>query len=109
MPEGRIRIDRLLWFLRFAPSRSLAQGWIAAGHIRIGGRRIERASAPVRPGDVLVLPMRSQVKVIEITALPLRRGPAAEAQSCYRVLDGTRQIPIAPPDQTTAAERDLQP
>jgi NAD-dependent dihydropyrimidine dehydrogenase PreA subunit len=33
--------------------------------------------------------------VIELLALPARRGPAAEAQSCYRVLDGGGQSALA--------------
>ncbi|MBC2664527.1 RNA-binding S4 domain-containing protein [Novosphingobium flavum] len=90
-----MRIDKLLWFLRFAPSRNSAQEWVAAGHIRLNGRRIERASAAVREGDVLVLPLRSHVKVIELLALPERRGPAPEAQACYRVLDAGTANPIA--------------
>lgn len=90
-----MRIDKLLWFLRLAGSRSFAQVWVAAGHIRLNGRRIERSSAAVREGDVLVLPMRASVRIIEILTLPTRRGPASEAQSCYRVLDGGDANPIA--------------
>lgn len=94
---ARLRIDKVLWFLRFAGSRSWAQEWVAAGHIRINGRRIERSSADVRIGDVLVLPLRHQVRVIEILALPLRRGPAGEAQACYRVLDDALDDPGGTP------------
>jgi ribosome-associated heat shock protein Hsp15 len=43
----------------------------------------------VREGDVLVLPMRQSVRVIELVSMPTRRGPALEAQACYRVLDGS--------------------
>lgn len=93
-----MRIDKLLWFLRFAPSRGQAQEWVCDGHIRLNGRRIERPSAAVREGDVLVLPLRTHVRVIEIRALPLRRGPAGEAQACYRVLDGATPNPIAAAD-----------
>lgn len=82
-----MRIDKFLWFARFAGSRSLAQDWVSAGHIRLNGRRIERCSAGIKLGDVLVLPMRSRVTVIEVLALPARRGPAPEAQTCYRVLE----------------------
>lgn len=82
-----MRIDKFLWFTRFAGSRGLAQDWVSAGHIRLNGRRIERCSAGVKMGDVLVLPMRSQVTVIEVLAIPARRGPATEAQTCYRVLE----------------------
>ncbi|MFN3459036.1 MAG: RNA-binding S4 domain-containing protein [Novosphingobium sp.] len=88
-----MRIDKFLWFTRFAGSRGLAQDWVAAGHIRLNGRRIERCSADVRMGDVLVLPMRSRVAVIEVLTIPARRGPATEAQSCYRLLEIPDQSP----------------
>ena len=93
--EGSLRLDKLLWFLRFAGSRSLAQDWVAEGHIRLNGRRIERASTAVRCGDVLVLPLRSGVKVITVGELPRRRGPVEEARGCYEVLDAAGSPPLA--------------
>ena len=90
-----LRIDKLLWFLRFAGSRSLAQDWVAEGHIRLNGRRIERASAAVRCGDLLVLPLRSGVTVITVVRLPNRRGPVEEARGCYEMLDATGEPPLA--------------
>ena len=90
-----MRIDRLLWFLRFAKSRSLAQRWIGEGHIRRNGTRVLRQDQPVAPGDILTLPLRGQAMAIEILALPQRRGPAKEAQSCYRVLDAGANLAIA--------------
>ena len=47
---GSIRLDKLLWFLRFARSRSLAQAVVAAGHIRLDGRRVSRPSCAVHVG-----------------------------------------------------------
>jgi ribosome-associated heat shock protein Hsp15 len=90
-----LRIDKLLWFLRFAGSRSLAQDWVSEGHIRLNGRRIERASTAVRCGDVLVLPLRSGVSVITVARLPMRRGPVEEARGCYEVLDAAGRPPLA--------------
>ena len=90
-----MRIDKLLWFLRLAKSRSLAQQLIAAGHVRLNQRRIDKGGAAVRAGDVLVLPLPRRLLVIEIVALPNRRGPAAEAQSCYRVLDERGAVTLA--------------
>ncbi len=98
-----MRIDRLLWSLRLATSRSFAQQWARAGHIRLNGRRVTKPSVAIAEGDVLTLPMRTHVRVIEILALPERRGPAAEAQACYRVLDAGAAIAIA--GQTTAKTR----
>jgi ribosome-associated heat shock protein Hsp15 len=82
-----MRLDRLLFTLRFAKSRTLAQRWIAEGHIRRNGARVLRQDLDVAVGDVLTLPLRSRVLVIELTALPARRGPPADARACYRALD----------------------
>lgn len=85
----------MLWFLRFSGSRGMAQEWVAAGHIRLNGRRIGRPSADVKCGDVLVLPLPTSVRVIEVLSIPDRRGPALEAQGCYRVLDDLGATPLA--------------
>ena len=82
-----IRIDRLLFFLRIAKSRTLAQGWAEAGHIRVNGRRIEKGSAAVQVGDVITLPKGEAVLAIKLLATPFRRGPATEAQFCYQRLE----------------------
>jgi ribosome-associated heat shock protein Hsp15 len=102
-----MRIDKLLWFLRLAPSRSRAQQWVEEGHIRLGRRRIDKPGTAVKAGDILVLPLRHRVLVIEVLALPVRRGPAGEAQSCYRALDAGLANPIA--GETTTPEGTLLP
>ncbi|MET0179750.1 MAG: RNA-binding S4 domain-containing protein [Novosphingobium sp.] len=91
-----MRIDKALWFLRLAKTRGLAQQWIAAGHIRVNGRRVERSAQGLAAGDVLTMPLGGRVRVIELLALPVRRGPAAEAQACYRALDPSGEFAIAP-------------
>jgi len=90
-----VRVDKLLWFLRIARTRVLAQAMAEEGHMRLNGRRIERAHQKIAVGDVLTVPIPTGVRVIEVLALPLRRGPAPEAQACYRVLDGMPVDPIA--------------
>lgn len=103
-----MRIDKLLWFLRLTKSRAIAQAIAAEGHIRLNGRRIEHAHQKVASGDVLTLPLANSVHVIELLTLPVRRGPAPEAQSCYRVLDGTADFPLAAGNRIDRAEEDLQ-
>lgn len=90
-----MRIDKLLWFLRLSRSRTAAWELVAAGHIRRNGTRVERTAQSVRPGDLLVVPLGNGVRVIELLALPMRRGPPAEAQGCYRTLDVAAGNPIA--------------
>jgi ribosome-associated heat shock protein Hsp15 len=46
-------------------------------------RRLEKASALVAPGDVIVAPSPRGAKAVRILALPERRGPAPEAAGCY--------------------------
>ncbi len=84
--QESIRIDRLLFFLRLAKSRTLAQGWAETGHIRINGRRIEKGSAEVRVGDILTLPRGNDVLAVKLLDMPTRRGPAREAQASYQLL-----------------------
>lgn len=90
---GSIRLDKLLWFLRFARSRRMAQAMVEAGHIRLDGRRVTRSSCAVHVGQTLVLPVGEHIEVVRLLSLPRRRGPAPEAQGCYRKLDA--QAPSA--------------
>lgn len=90
-----MRIDKLLWFLRFVRTRTLAQALVQRGHLRLNGQRVERMHQNVAVGDVLTIPLGRGVRVVEVLALPERRGPASEAQDCYRVLDDDAILPIA--------------
>ena len=78
-----MRIDRYLHCIRLVKSRTLAQAIIAQGHTRINGKRVEKPSEEVRVGSVIALPLRDQVRILRVVALPERRGPAAEARACY--------------------------
>lgn len=95
-----MRIDKLLWYLRLARTRSQAQALVGEGHVRLNSRRVERGAQEIRTGDVLVLPLPKGVTVIELLAVPARRGPAAEARACYRVLDEQGPMPIAAANNT---------
>jgi len=81
---GSIRLDKLLWFLRFARSRSLAQAVVAAGHIRLDGRRITRSSCAVHVGQTLVLPVGERIAVVRLLAIPAPSGSGSQAQAVYQ-------------------------
>ncbi len=83
MAEQSQRIDKFLWFARLAKTRGLAQDLAEAGHLRVDGRAVDRAHAPVRAGNVLSFALHGQVRIIRIETLPPRRGPAPEARACY--------------------------
>ena len=81
-----LRLDKFLWFARIAKTRSLAQSLAEDGRLRIGGRVVDRAHAPVRVGDVLSFALHGRVRVIRVEVLPIRRGPPAEARLLYSEL-----------------------
>lgn len=83
-----LRLDKFLWFARIVKTRALAQAMAEKGRIRLNGRPIDRAHAPVRAGDVLSFAQRGAVRVLRVEALPARRGPAAEARAHYCELTG---------------------
>ena len=56
-----MRLDKLLYCLRFAKTRGVAQRWIGEGHIRHNGHRATHNDRDVVPGDVLTLPLKSEV------------------------------------------------
>ena len=87
MAEGALRLDKFLWYVRLAKTRGAAQALAETGHLRLDGRRIERAHAAVRVGSVLSLPLAGGVRVVRVEALPARRGPAPEARACYTALE----------------------
>ena len=81
-----MRLDRFLFFIRLLKSRTLAQALIEAGHVRLDGKRVSKAAEDVKVGSVVALPLRGQVRVLRVLAIPTRRGPASEAQGCYEEL-----------------------
>ena len=78
-----LRLDKFLWFARIVKTRALAQQLAEQGRLRLNGRLIDRAHAPVRVDDVLSFALRGTVRVLKVEALPERRGPPAEARTLY--------------------------
>ncbi len=78
-----LRLDKWLWFARFAKTRSLAAKLCAAGHVRIGGASALKPHHPVRVGDALIVQQGRVLRRITVLALGERRGPPAEARLLY--------------------------
>ena len=82
-----LRIDKWLFHARLCKTRNIAQEKAEAGRIRLNGQRVEKASANVRIGDVLTLPVGGKVVALRVLQLGERRGPATEARALYEVLE----------------------
>ncbi len=96
MSPGAIRIDKWLWYARFFKSRTLAAKLVADGHVRVNRERVIKTHSAVRPGDVLTFPQGNDIRVVRISEIGTRRGPASEAAGLYDDL--------APPCQTARTE-----
>jgi ribosome-associated heat shock protein Hsp15 len=86
MREDRQRLDKWLWFARFAKTRTLAAKLVADGFVRVNGQRADNAAKAVAVGDVLTVALVRTTAVIRVEGLGLRRGPVPEARSLYTEL-----------------------
>ncbi len=100
------RLDKWLWYARFFKTRTLAGKLCNAGKLRVNGDPIAKAHYRVRRGDVLTFPQGGRIRVVEVRAFGVRRGPAAEAQTLYEDLAPPATRPAAAetrPDSARAA------
>ena len=86
MRDGRQRVDKWLWFARFAKSRSLAARLVTDGFVRLNGVRIDTAAKSVICGDVLTVAALHGTATVRVLDLGDRRGPAVEARLLYEDL-----------------------
>ena len=91
MREDRQRLDKWLWFARFARNRPAAVRLVEDGHVRVAGRRIENPALGLKLGDVLTLALPHATLVVRLRALGERRGSYEQAQTLYEVLGGDQR------------------
>ncbi len=83
MSAETLRLDKWLWFARLCKSRSLATKLCRAGGVRINKQVVEKPHYPLKIGDIVTASIGAGVRVLQVSALGERRGPAAEARLLY--------------------------
>lgn len=78
-----LRLDKWLWFARFARTRSLAARLCSEGAVAIGGAPVLKPGHPVRIGDVITVRQGRLRRDVTVLALGERRGSPAEARALY--------------------------
>lgn len=78
-----LRLDKWLWFARFARTRSLAAKLCGGGLVTVGGTAAAKPGSLVRPGDIVTIVQGRSIRRVTILALGTRRGPPAEARLLY--------------------------
>ncbi|MBS0378751.1 MAG: RNA-binding protein [Proteobacteria bacterium] len=79
---GAARIDRWLFAVRLYGSRALAAQAVAGGRVHVNGERVKPARA-LKAGDRVTFTRGTVEFECRVSAIPLRRGPAAAAVLCY--------------------------
>ncbi len=100
MRDDRQRLDKWLWFARFAKTRATAVRLVDDGHVRIDGRRASNPAHALKCGDVLTLALPHATIVVRLLARGERRGPFEQARTLYERLDegGRGDPPLAAGD-----------
>ncbi|MEE1610668.1 RNA-binding S4 domain-containing protein [Microvirga sp. CF3016] len=98
MREDRQRLDKWLWFARFAKTRTLAAKLVTSGFVRLNGQRTDNAAKAVAVGDVVTVALPRTTLVVRIEALGARRGPATEARQLYLNLNQDNAALVSDPD-----------
>ena len=79
----RLRLDKFLWFARFARTRSAAARLCLDGRVKIGGVAATKPHQPVRIGDWLTVDYGAVTRRVRIRALGERRGDGVMARRLY--------------------------
>lgn len=83
MREDRQRLDKWLWYARFARTRTASAKLVEEGRVRLNGARIKQPSKAIAEGDVLTVAAEHGTVVARVTALGERRGNADAARALY--------------------------
>jgi ribosome-associated heat shock protein Hsp15 len=86
MREGRQRLDKWLWFARFARTRTLAAKLVAEGFVRVNGTRTDNPAKGLGLGDVITVAAPHATMAVRVLDLGERRGPSEEAKGLYEAL-----------------------
>lgn len=57
------RLDNVVYRMGFASSRKQARQLVSHGHVLVNGRKVNKASYSVRPGDIIEIKEKSKAKV----------------------------------------------
>jgi ribosome-associated heat shock protein Hsp15 len=94
LPDGRQRLDKWLWYVRIAKTRSLAQKQIEDGRVRVNRERVTKPAQSIKIGDLVSVEVGKRLRLLKVLAPGQRRGPASQAAELYRDLS---PLPVRQP------------
>jgi ribosome-associated heat shock protein Hsp15 len=76
------RVDRWVWSVRLAKTRSSAAAACRAGHVKVNGKSVKPAQ-PVRVGDQVRVRQGERERIVVVSHIIDKRVGAAAAAECY--------------------------
>ena len=77
------RIDKWLYFTRFAKTRTTAQELIEGGHVAVNGEKVLKCSRDIKIGDELEILRGTMRFFVRVTGFVEKRVGAPVAQTLY--------------------------
>jgi len=78
-----LRLDKWLWYARFAKTRAMTQKLIERGQVAVNGTQVLKTGAPVHRGDKVAVVLGPVRRTVIVRDTGERRGPPAEARTLY--------------------------
>jgi ribosome-associated heat shock protein Hsp15 len=83
MSGQSLRLDKWLWYARFAKTRAMVQKLIERGQVAVNGAQVLKTSAQVHAGDKVAVVLGPVRRTVIVRDMGERRGPSAEARALY--------------------------
>jgi ribosome-associated heat shock protein Hsp15 len=77
-----VRIDKWVWAARFFKTRSAATEAVLGGRVHVNGTRV-KPSKEVRAADTVEVTIGPVKRMVEVTGISDKRGPASVAATLY--------------------------
>lgn len=89
------RIDKWLYFTRFAKTRTLAQETIEGGHVAVNNEKVLKSSRDIKIGDELEILRGTMRFFVRVTGFVEKRVGASVARTLYEQIKEPENL--APP------------
>jgi ribosome-associated heat shock protein Hsp15 len=80
--DDSTRVDRWIWSVRLAKTRSIAAEACRAGHVKVNGKSVKPAQA-VHVGDQVRIRRDGQERIVVVAQIISKRVGASAAAECY--------------------------
>ena len=93
LEKKTLRLDIYLYYIRIFKSRSIATKFVLTNRLRISGQVTQKPHKMISVGDVLIMTINDNIKILKVLDIPSRRGPFLESLNFYEDITPIEIIP----------------